>query len=174
MRNPNKRLVGAWVNKDLLKVLMKNKVNVSEVIRQALEAKAKTLVAIALLVLTSACAPSPEQLAPLGPMRYIDGTWENKITGETLDLTDIAPYNDGYAVLQTKHFECSTIVYFKGDGRNGWIHVWTPAQVYVSPVTASAPQCEFLKTLTSYSIVGQTLTIKFDSDSQVKTFTWKN
>lgn len=175
--NPINRLVTAWVNREQVEVLVKNGINISEVIRKAIRAEIKKLGLVAILLSLSACAPAPESetgAGALGDVRFVESVWTENVTGETLDLTDLSPYNEGYAVYKTKHAECSIDFYLKGDSRTGPVHVWQPAQIFISPVLADVTPCNFLKTVTSYKIVGQTLTLGYDGDTQFKTFTWKS
>lgn len=172
--DPKTKLAGAWVDRELVDMLIRNGVNISEVIRKALKAEAKKLGLVIVTLLLSACAGPLDPVTPAG--RFFTDYWRDLVTNDSIDAMEVNP--GSFSTLKfrftTGSFltECSLDFHALGDSRSGQMLLGTNPIIRVQPIGQDATKCEFMKTLSHYQVVGQSLVLTFDGGAQTKTFSW--
>lgn len=110
---------------------------------------------------------------------YLNSTWLNSLDEEQLNLQFVSVVGSPSMVefkrldrITNETTACIIQASFIGSNVEGVITVSDPSLFDVEPISANPAPCEWLKTMSSYGINGQTLTIRFNNSQEVKAFQW--
>ena len=107
---------------------------------------------------------------------FIGDYWIDPVTAQKIEIIDASLIHEWtftfkYPIPPVGDAVCNVNVRFYGDVKSGTITVSNPDLFQITPSNLDATPCQWIRTMTAYQIVGETLTIYYGS-SQARTFKW--
>ena len=112
------------------------------------------------------------------PRPYVMDYWLDKVSNESMELVGVRVYSETSLVFGypnpsgTGTVRCSVNAVLRGDSKSETIHVSSPDGFAITPENMSTTPCEWLKTASRYGIIGEQLTISYDSNQKMRVFNW--
>lgn len=135
---------------------------------------------IALIALLSVGCGQQEDLVNGNAVKspFITDYWLDVKSNESMELIGVRVYSETALVFGypspsgTGTVRCSVNAVLRGDSKSGTIQVSSPDGFAITPANMSTTPCEWLKTATRYGIIGEQLTISYDSNQKMRVFDW--
>lgn len=133
-----------------------------------------------IIILSSGLVGCAQPPASSGESRiarpFIGDFWIDPVTSQKVEIIDASlthewTFTFKYPTPPVGDAVCTVSVKFIGDVKNGTITVSNPDQFQITPSNLDATPCQWIRTMTSYQIIGETLTIYYGS-SQARIFNW--
>jgi len=109
---------------------------------------------------------------------FIMDYWLDSTTNESLELIGVRVYSETSIVFAypnpsgTGTVRCSVNAVLRGDSKSGTIQVSSPDGFAITPANMSTTPCEWMRTASRYGIIGQQLTVSYDSNQKMRVFDW--
>lgn len=135
---------------------------------------------LALIALLSVGCGQQEDLVNGNAVKspFITDYWLDVKSNESMELIGVRVYSETALVFGypnpsgTGTVRCSVNAVLRGDSKSGTIQVSSPDGFAITPANMSTTPCEWLKTATRYGIIGEQLTISYDSNQKMRVFDW--
>jgi hypothetical protein len=135
---------------------------------------------LALIALLSVGCGQQEDLVNGNAVKspFITDYWLDVKSNESMELIGVRVYSETSLVFGYPNpsgagtVRCSVNAVLRGDSKSGTIQVSSPDGFAITPENMSTTPCEWLKTATRYGIIGEQLTISYDSNQKMRVFAW--
>ena len=135
---------------------------------------------LAMIALLSVGCGQQEALVNPSGVRspFVSDYWMDTTSNERLELIGVRTYTETAIVFKYPHpsgtgdVQCVVSAVFRGDSKSGTIQVSSPDGFAITPSNMSTTPCEWMRTASRYGIIGQQLTVSYESNQKMRVFDW--